>query len=65
MAAEEDAPIGKRTVERRISDLKRERDSVRRMLEQASLKRVKREVERQTKTITEAEKELSGQQAEN
>ncbi len=60
MAAEAVAPSGRRTVERRISDLKRERDSVRRMLEQASLKRVKREVLRQSKTIEEAEKDLSG-----
>jgi hypothetical protein len=60
MAAEAAAPSERRTVERRISDLKRERDSVRRMLEQASLKRVKREVQRQSKTIEEAQKDLSG-----
>ena len=60
MAVEAAAPSYRRTVERRISDLKRERDSVRRMLEQASLKRVKREVQRQSKTIEEAEKDLSG-----
>jgi hypothetical protein len=60
MAVEAAAPSGRRTVERRISDLKRERDSVRRMLEQASLKRVKREVQRQSKTIEVAEKDLSG-----
>ena len=49
------------SVERRISDLKRERDSIRRVLEQASLKRVKREVERQTKTIDAVDKELRGE----
>jgi hypothetical protein len=45
---------------RRIANLKRERESIRRMLEQGSLERIQEEVDKVKEKITNAEIELSG-----
>ncbi len=55
--AEED----ERSLNRRIDSLRRERDSVRRLLEQASLNGVRENVERLNKRLDRLDSELSGE----
>ena len=55
--AEED----ERSLNRRIDPLRRERDSVRRLLEQASLNGVRESVERLNKRLDRLDSELSGE----
>jgi seryl-tRNA synthetase len=55
--AEED----ERSLNRRIDSLRRERDSVRRLLEQASLNGVRESVERLNKRLDSLDSELSGE----
>ncbi|MDE0706334.1 MAG: hypothetical protein OSB22_00895 [Candidatus Poseidoniales archaeon] len=55
--AEED----ERSLNRRIDSLRRERDSVRRLLKQASLDGVRESVERLNKRLDRLDSELSGE----
>jgi arginyl-tRNA synthetase len=55
--AEED----ERSLNRRIDSLRRERDSVRRLLKQASLNGVRESVERLNKRLDRLDSELSGE----
>ncbi len=55
-----DADTTRRT-QRRINTLLRDRDAIRRMLEQADYQRVARDIGRQSVTIERIEKHLAGQ----
>mgnify|MGYP001231741851 FL=1 len=55
--AEED----ERSLNRRIDSLRRERDSVRRLLEQASMNEVRKSVELLNKRLDKLDSELSGE----
>ena len=57
MAASEEG----RRMQRRVNTLLRDRDAIRRMLEQANLDRVAREVGRQSVSIERVERELGGE----
>ncbi len=57
MAASEDA----RRTQRRVNTLLRDRDAIRRMLEQADFKRVARDIGRQAVAIERIETNLSGE----
>ena len=50
-----------RGLNRRIDSLRRERDSVRRLLEQASMEGVRQSVKRLNKRLDKLESELSGE----
>ncbi len=50
-----------RRTQRRINTLLRDRDAIRRMLEQADYQRVARDIGRQSVTIERIEKHLAGQ----
>ena len=58
MATPEPTPNSNQSVERRLSDLKREVDAIKRLLSQASLKRLNAEVERQASDIEVVEEDL-------
>ncbi len=58
MAAPEPTRISNQSVERRLSDLKREVDAIKRILSQASLKRLTVEIERQEAEINDIEEDL-------
>ena len=58
MAVPEPTRISNQSVERRLSDLKREVDAIKRILSQASLKRLTVEIERQEAEINDIEEEL-------
>ena len=58
MTAPEATPNSNQSVERRLSDLKREVDAIKRLLSQASLKRLNAEVERQASDIEVVEEDL-------
>ena len=58
MTAPEPIPNSNQSVERRLSDLKREVDAIKRLLSQASLKRLNAEVERQESDIDIVEADL-------
>ena len=60
MTAPEAIPNSNQSVERRLSDLKREVDAIKRLLSQASLNRLNAEVERQASDIDVVEAELYG-----
>ena len=47
--------------EKRISSLRRERDAIRRMLQQGALTRIERELKSQQKTLNEIESLLAGE----
>lgn len=49
-----------RRIQRRVNTLLRDRDAVRRMLDQADMERVARDVGRQTAAIDRIENELAG-----
>ena len=50
-----------RRTQRRVNTLLRDRDAIRRMLEQADFKRVARDIGRQSVAIERLEKELGGE----
>ena len=58
MTAPEPSYNSNQSVERRLSDLKREVDAIKRLLSQASLKRLNAEVERQAFDIDVVEEDL-------
>ncbi|HJL59571.1 MAG TPA: hypothetical protein QF621_04385 [Candidatus Thalassarchaeaceae archaeon] len=60
MATPEPTPNSNQSVERRLSDLKREVDAIKRLLSQASLNRLNTEIERQASDIDVVEAELYG-----
>jgi len=58
MATPEPTPNSNQSVERRLSDLKREVDAIKRLLSQASLNRLNTEIERQASDIDVVEEDL-------